>query len=286
MSVDRIDVFPSYLNRDFTNLNVYKSCDNDESCIHYMFKNGNNIYKELDPYNNIPKQLEEEKFENLFTTNNIVRTNLLNDTYISSLQSSLGIDNTDTIINSILLHLRPYIFSNTTITETMTNEIKTKVENTLNFNKIYMKDIKSQIQFLLMTSTIQHIKTKVQEDINNDEISIKDEYIESMLKHEINNYRSRYGSDREVKKMPDEVKDVYITLLSKLNTRDIFNIISDTISKISSNIKIEQNMITNNSKLDKWNTVLGNNNDQGLRQYTSIKLNNKRPQGMLFNMNY
>jgi hypothetical protein len=286
MSVDRIDVFPNYLNRDFTNLNVYKSCDDNESCVHYMFKNGSNIYKELDPFNNIPKQLEEEKFENLFSTNNIVRTNLLNDAYISSLQSKLSIDNIDTIINSILLHLRPYIFSDTTITINMINEIKSKVENTLNFNNSYMKDIKSQIKFLLMASTIQHIKNKVQEDINNDEISIKDDYIESMLKHEINNYRSRYGSDREVKKMPDEIKDVYITLLSKLNTRDIFNIISDTISKISSNIKIEQNMITNNSKLDKWDTILGDNNPQGLRQYSNIKLNNKRPQGMLFNMNY
>ena len=294
MSVNRIDVFPNYSNRNLSNLNVYKSCDkDDESCIHYMFKNGTNIYKELDPYNHIPKQIIDSKLTNVFNTNNIVKNQLLNDNYIKTLANKLRITDTDIIINSILLHLRPYIFSNKRISNEDIDSIKNKVKNTLQFNEMYMKDINSQLMFLFLPSTINHIKNKVESKIKTNK-SVKNDYIISMLKYEINNYRSRYGSDREVKRKPDTVKDefgneivnIYVDLLSKLNNRDIFNIINDTISKITSNIQIEQNMINNNSKLDKWDTILGDNNSHGLRQYTSIKLNNKKPKGMLFNMNY
>lgn len=293
MSVNRIDVFPNYSNRKLSNLNVYKSCDDDESCIHYMFKNGTNIYKELDPYNNIPKQIIDSKLINVFNTNNIVKNKLLNDNYIKTLANELRITDTDIIINSILLHLRPYIFSGKSINNNDINTIKTNVKQTLQFNELYMKDINSQLKFLFLPDTIDHIKKTVESKIETSK-SIKKDYIIGMLKYEISNYRSRYGSDREVKRMPNTVTDefgneivnVYVDLLSKLNNRDIFNIINDTISKITSNIKIEQNMINNNSKLDKWNTILGDNNTNGLRQYTSIKLNNKKPKGMLFNMNY
>lgn len=297
MSVSRIDIFPNASTRDLNNLNIYKSCTEDESCIHYMFKNGSNIYKELDPFQQIPKQVEESKLLNIFSTNNIIRDNLLNDTYIQTLQTKLKISDPNIIINSILLHLRPIIFQQSleNINDVNITDIKTRVEETLEFDNRYMKNIKTQIEFLLKNETIQHIKSEVKNNIGNIQKSIKDEYIKKILANEINNYRSRYGSDREVKKMPDTIYDrdgsiagiqIYTTLLSKLNTRDIFNIINDTISQISSNIMIEDNMIQNNSKLDKWDTILNDNNRHGLRQYTSIKINNKKPPGMMFNMNY
>ena len=45
-------------------------------------------------------------------------------------------------------------------------------------------------------------------------------------------------------------------------------------------------MVKNNKKLDRWNTVLGEHNKHGIRQFSQIKVNNRKPQGMLFNMNY
>ena len=288
MSVNKIDIFNDYSNRNLDNLNIYRTCDDKESCIYYMFKNSERIYKELDPYNNIPKQLENDKLENLFNSNNIVKTNLLNDEYINTLKTELDITNTNLIINTILMHLRPYIFSNNTnITQAIIDTVKNSVVNTLRFDKLYMNDIDSQLSFLMRNSTIEHIKSEIMSELNNSTIEIKTDYIKSMIRHEVNNYRSRYDSSKENNKLkPDEISGIYYFGMAKFKTRDIFNIIRDTVSKISSTLKIEKNMITNNTKLDKWDTILGNNNPHGMRQYTTIKLNHKKPAGMLFNMNY
>ena len=53
------------------------------------------------------------------------------------------------------------------------------------------------------------------------------------------------------------------------------------ISKTNS----EYNNTVNNVKLDKWNTVLGHNNND-ITQNINIKLNTKKPKGMQFNMTY
>lgn len=288
MSVTKTDIFNDYSNRNLDNLNIYRTCEDKESCIYYMFKNGDRIYKELDPYNNIPKQIVNDKLENIFNSNNIIKNNLLNDTYINSLKNSLQIKDTNLIINTILMHLRPYIFSNNkNITNSIIDTIKSNISNTLQFNKNYMGTINDQLNFLMRSETISHIKEEIRKELNNNELKVKNDYIITMLRHEINSYRSRYNSSKENSKLkPDEIGGVYFFGMSKFKTRDIFNLIRDTISKISSTLKIEQNMIKNNQKLDKWDTILGDGNAHGMRQYTSIKLNNKKPVGMLFNMNY
>ncbi len=103
--------------------------------------------------------------------------------------------------------------------------------------------------------------------------------------HEINNYRGRYGNENN-KIKTSEIHNIYTHKLSKLKSRDVFSIINDVIERIVSIINIENDMIKNNNKLDKWNTILGDNNKHGLRSYSNIKLNEKKPKGMLFNMTF
>ena len=281
----KLEIFPSYTNRSLDHLSTYKNCNDDESCLMYMFKNGNNIYYELDLYNKIPKQLENEKLSNIFNTNNIIKTNLLNDGYISTIRTKYDVDD-DFIINSILMHLRPILFSNkNVVTQEDIKQIKANVDNTMDFELNYMNTIKNQIKFLMSYSTKQHIRQKINDKVRDLNIEVKDEYIHSMLIHEINNFGFRYKNQHKVR--PDEApSNIYISTLSRLKPRDIFTIISDVIERIVSNFKIENNMIKNNNKLDKWNTVLGDHNKHGLRRHTYIKLNEKKPKGMLFNMTF
>ena len=45
-------------------------------------------------------------------------------------------------------------------------------------------------------------------------------------------------------------------------------------------------MIEANKKLTIWNTVYGDFNKEGLRGHSQIKIREKHPQYMAFNMNY
>jgi len=51
-------------------------------------------------------------------------------------------------------------------------------------------------------------------------------------------------------------------------------------------IKTDYEMEENNKKLTIWTTLLGDFNEHGLRQYSTIKLNNKPINKLRFNMNY
>ena len=280
----KLEIFPTYTNRNLENLHTYKYCDNDDSCIMYMFKNGKDIYHELDVFNKIPKQLEQDKLNNLFNTQNIIKENILNDNYINTLKQKYNVD-TDIIINSILMHLRPVLFSNQTINNTNIEELKTKVDNTINFELNYMNKVENQIEFLFSNTTFNHIRNKVNDKIKDLNIEVKNDFIRKMMIHEINNFRSRYG-DNKNKNSPVDIYNIYTNKMSLFKARDIFSIINDVIEKISSNLYIEHNMMKNNNKLDRWNTILGVNNEHGLRRHTNIKLNEKKPKGMLFNMTF
>lgn len=283
MTTEKLEIFPSYINSNLTDLHTYKHCDDNESCLQYMFKNGNDIYKETALYDNIPKQIEDSKLNNIFTTHNIIKIELLNDNYIGQLRRYYKVED-DIIINSILMHLRPILFSGKKINNIDIQSIKTKVSNTLTFELSYMNTIDNQIKFLTSNEVRLHIRSKISErtSIN---VEVNNSYIDKMILHEIDNYRSRYN--RNANKISSEnINNVYTNQMSKLRPRDIFNIINDTIERIVSDIIIENNMITNNNKLDKWNTILGDNNKLGLRSYSNIKLNEKKPPGMLFNMTF
>ena len=69
--------------------------------------------------------------------------------------------------------------------------------------------------------------------------------------------------------------------------RDDYGYIVDkTISLLISGIQTDLKMQDANSKLSIWNTVLGDFNENGLRQFPPIKLRERGPDRMLFHMKY
>ena len=69
--------------------------------------------------------------------------------------------------------------------------------------------------------------------------------------------------------------------------RDSFKRIVDiVIQSITSQIKDQYEMTECNNSLDIWNQVYGDFNKAGLRAHPKIKLREKHPQYMAFNMNY
>jgi hypothetical protein len=63
-------------------------------------------------------------------------------------------------------------------------------------------------------------------------------------------------------------------------------IIKETIELVSKQCINELETIKCNSKLSKWNTLLGDFNKLGLRSHDQIKLRNRRPASFQFNMKY
>lgn len=62
--------------------------------------------------------------------------------------------------------------------------------------------------------------------------------------------------------------------------------IDQTIEIIVTDVRNNLETESNNSKLSIWTTVLGDFNSHGLQSHPQIKLRNKRPNPMQFNMNY
>jgi hypothetical protein len=67
---------------------------------------------------------------------------------------------------------------------------------------------------------------------------------------------------------------------------DYRDMIHRTIEIAVSQIRTQLEMEENNNKLSIWNTVLGDFNENGLRSHAPIKTRKKKPDSMLFNMNY
>ena len=66
----------------------------------------------------------------------------------------------------------------------------------------------------------------------------------------------------------------------------IRDMIDQTIEGIVSQVRNLFGTIQNNAKLTVWTTVLGDFNEHGLRSHSQIKVRNRKPQAMAFNMNY
>ena len=84
------------------------------------------------------------------------------------------------------------------------------------------------------------------------------------------------------------IGDIY-TRYNIAHDRPIYyttEIINRTIETIVSYYKTEYGMIENNKNLSIWNSILGGQNELGLLPHSKIKLREKHPQYMAFNMNY
>ena len=265
------------------------------NCIEYMYLNGFNIYKEMYQQLNMSDNVTSNYIYSIMNTDNDIKDIFFNDEYIQSIKQNIIIDEDDNnkIINYILLLIRPYIL---TPNEINAEELKQKVINTINFNTEYMTNIETQLEFLFSESIINNIRNNINNDLDkqgvqgvNDIIKsdkLTDEHIKKILKNNIDNYSTKSTVDNTISLMPEEINNVYYHSISKFNELNLFMIINNTKERIKADIIIESNQINNNIKLDKWNTIYGDHNKLGLRRYSNIKLNERKPMGMMFNMNY
>lgn len=66
----------------------------------------------------------------------------------------------------------------------------------------------------------------------------------------------------------------------------IQNLILRTIELITQTVRNELEIEAHNRTLTKWTTLYGDFNKHGLRQHAPIRISNKHPKLMTFNMNY
>lgn len=76
-------------------------------------------------------------------------------------------------------------------------------------------------------------------------------------------------------------------ILPKLQESNyIKNMTEKVINIITTDVRVNLGMDESNRNLSIWTTVLGDFNEHGLHSHSKIKLRERRPQPMMFNMNY
>jgi len=143
-----------------------------------------------------------------------------------------------------------------------------------------MRSIEKQIGFLFNEETIQYIRDEISNRTNI--YNLDQDYIFTILKNEVDNHprnKELHSTNNKI------IHNIYINPAILFSERDLFTMIDNTIEKVSRNVNSENLQADNNSKLDRWKTMLGHDGND-LRQNTNIKLNTKRPSGMRFNMTY
>jgi hypothetical protein len=161
-----------------------------------------------------------------------------------------------------------------------------KYENINYMRYVGYQDIKcnkhseSAEQFLFSEENINEISQKITQLLigvgkNNKPIKVPDKTIISVLSQVFTNHVPETG-------------DIYTryNIPSNSNTNSVFRIIDVTINIITSHVRNDLGIREYNSKLTKWTTVLGNFNQHNLQSHSKIKLRERRPNPMLFNMNY
>lgn len=243
-----------------------------------MYENGKNIYDTMNMFSNIPSQVQTDKMNQIFNTDNDIKTQFFNDTFINNLQRNSSLTQNQ-IITHIIECLKPIIYQNKSYN---LQECKDIISNTLSFKITYMVNIDTQLDFLFSDNTKQYIKECLYNKLP-ETYEVKNTYIDSILKNQIDKHNK---SSRETQADNISVRyNVYINKATKFTERELFHILDNTINSITSRIRSEYNNTSNNIKLDKWNTVLGHNNND-ITQNINIKLNTKKPKGMQFNMTY
>lgn len=130
-------------------------------------------------------------------------------------------------------------------------------------------------------SNVNTISRKITEllqgvDPENRPIVVPDTTICSVMSDVYDSYRPPTG----------DIHSRYIVPSGTSSESYVQNMIDQTIEIITSDVKNNLEMEEHNRKLTIWTTVYGDFNDHGLRQHPPIKLRNKRPAPMQFNMNY
>ena len=105
-------------------------------------------------------------------------------------------------------------------------------------------------------------------------IIIPDKTISSVKASIQQNYRPKMG----------DVHSKYTVAHSEVSYLD--DIVNQTLQIIAQQVKDNIEMEESNKKLTVWTTVLGDFNEGGMRSHPQIKVREKRPTAMQFNMNY
>ena len=126
---------------------------------------------------------------------------------------------------------------------------------------------------------IRMISNKISEllmgvDEKNRKIIVPDSSICNIMSAVYDNYRPRVGDIYSRYIIPQDQEDTIQTMIDQV------------INIITTDVKVNLGMQQCNRKLSVWTTVMGDFNEHGLRQHPPIKLREKRPQPMMFNMNY
>lgn len=130
-------------------------------------------------------------------------------------------------------------------------------------------------------NTIKIISHKITEllqgvDPNNRKIVVTDRRIIEVMNDVFNNYIPPTG----------DIYSRYVVPSGTNSDNQVQNMIDEVIEFITSNVRNTLEIEENNKKLTIWTSVYGDFNQHSLRQHPPIKLRNKRPQTMAFNMNY
>lgn len=130
-------------------------------------------------------------------------------------------------------------------------------------------------------ATVRTISRKITEltlgaDPHNRAIIVPDDIILNVMNNIYENYRQPTG----------DIYSRYIIQNGSTTQGYIQDMIDQVIEVCVSDIRTRYEIQENNSKLSVWTTVLGDFNEHGLRQHPPIKVRNKRPTPMQFNMNY
>jgi hypothetical protein len=131
------------------------------------------------------------------------------------------------------------------------------------------------------SSTVRTISHKVTEllqgvDPQGRPIIVPNKTIYSVMNDIYDSYRPPTG----------DIFSRYIVPSGTSSESYVQNMIDQVIEVITSDVRNNLEMEENNKKLSIWSTVYGDFNSQGLQQHPQIKVRNKRPTPMLFNMNY
>jgi len=147
-----------------------------------------------------------------------------------------------------------------------------------NLNIIGYKE-DSFTQSLFSPKNLECISKKITEllkgvDDTGKDIVVSNSVISNALSSIYNSYYAQYGDMYSRYIVPYEFDGDFTTIINR------------TISLIVSSVKTEILVEQQNKKLTKWVNVYGDFNNHGLRAHAPIKLNQRRNNKLLFNMNY
>jgi hypothetical protein len=142
------------------------------------------------------------------------------------------------------------------------------------------EETNDQIKYYYSQETVKLISKKVSEilegvDSQNRKIVVPDQTIINVMNGIELSYRPETGDIFGRYNVPKSSPTNYLQ-----------DMIDQTIELITSDVRNNIETDQNNKKLTVWTTVYGDFNNHGLRQHAPIKVRNKRPNPLQFNMNY